>query len=1008
MIYTFKHENFNKFEVFEVNKMKARSYYIPFRSLEKMYENDYLTERYNSDMVTILNGSWNMLYFDDCRNLGTEFDTQANAFKFTKQTVPGCIQYQGVEPPCYVNARYEFSPTPPNVPKNTPVTLFHKIINLEKVTSNEVITFLGVSSCLELYINGEFVGYSEGSHNSAEFNVAQYLQNGENEIVCLVYKWCNGTYLECQDMFRNNGIFRDVYLTHYGDTYIRDFIIEPRYLSKGRYELYISADVEGSLFTIIYTIKKGDEVLHKITSNNGEKIRYILDNATPWSAETPHLYTLEIQLIDNHGTSMCLKRDFGLKDIKIRGNVLLCNDVAIKFRGVNHHDTNELHGYYMTVKDYLKDIESMKEFNVNSVRTSHYPPDPIFILMCEHYGLYVVDEADIETHGVAGGDCWRPKSISHNLKWKEHFWDRVKRMYERDKNSVAVTMWSLGNESHGYKCQDYCYNNLKKLSNLPVHYEAVIRTRRFAYDVISEMYSPAQKFQKYVEDKLPQKFYEKPYMLCEYAHAMGVGPGDLDYYWDKWYQKTSLLGGMIWEWRDHSVKHTEKGAKFLYTYGGDHGEKKHDGNFCVDGLLYPDGRPHTSAYCMKNVYSPVRTYIQDGKFVIFNRQDFLSTENICIKWAVYEDAVLQKEAEIASVILPKESLSFESPFLSNKEKDVYVVMTYTSKITGKILGEDCLILNENIPKIDIKSGTSIINSGENLRICFDNGVVVINLLNGLISSYKVGGVQFINHKPLRGDGLAGLVGNVYSAPIDNFRNICLKWKKIGLDKLKVVFEKIDYQEDPCVINTSHILTADGKKLIRYKTTYTIGNKGEIKVDSEFYSLGGKFDLPKIGYSLEMAKDFCNIEYYGYGDKENYSDFMSQAKLGVYKTKTSDMLEPYIKPQESGNRCGVRWAKVTNNDGLGLEFIAQNAPFNFNAKTTTDENLIAANHLEDVKVMELNNICIDGFVRGLGSNSCGPDTRDKFKYILSKSNPFKFSFVLKPVCNKSNIEEENNN
>ena len=397
MIYNFKQENFNKFEVFEINKMRPRSYYIPFGSLDKMYDNTYLTERYNSDMVTILNGVWNILYFDDCRKLEAEFDTQANTFKFSKIKVPGCIQYQGIEAPCYVNQRYEFKPNLPNVPKDSPVTLFHKLINLEKVTDNEVLTFLGVSSCLELYINGEFVGYSEGSHNQAEFNVAQYLQNGENEIVCLVYKWCNGSYLECQDMFRNTGIFRDVYLTHYGTTFVRDFTIEPRYLSKGRYELYIWADVVGSLYSLIYTIKKGDEVLHTITTNSGEKIRYILDNAIEWTAETPELYTLELQLIDNKGIAMCLRRDFGLKDIKIRGNVLYFNDVAIKIRGVNHHDSNESTGYYMTTEDYLRDIEAMKALNVNAVRTSHYPPDPIFILMCEHYGLSLMRQISRHT-----------------------------------------------------------------------------------------------------------------------------------------------------------------------------------------------------------------------------------------------------------------------------------------------------------------------------------------------------------------------------------------------------------------------------------------------------------------------------------------------------------------------------------------------------------------------------------------------------------------------------------
>ena len=1001
MIYKFKQEYFNKFEVFEVNKMRPRSYYIPFGSLDKMYATDYMHERYNSDMVTILNGNWNMLYYKNCTELEEEFNVQANAYKFVKVAVPGCVQYQGIEPPCYVNQKYEFKPNLPNVPKDTPVFLFHKVINLEKVAPNEVITFQGVSSCLELYINGEFVGYSEGSLNQAEFTDSLYLQNCENEIICLVYKWCNGSYLECQDMFRNSGIFRDVYLTHYTATYIKDFTIEPKQLSKGRYELYIWADIVGSLYSLIYTIKYGDNVLHTITTNSGEKIRYILDNAVEWTPETPELYTLEIQLIDNKGTAMCMRRDFGLRDIKIRSNVLYYNGVAIKLRGVNHHDSNELHGYYMSVEDYKRDIESMKEFNVNSVRTSHYPPDPVFVMMCEHYGLYMILEADIETHGVVGGDMWRPRSISHKLKWKNHMWDRVRRMYERDKNSVAVLMWSLGNESYGYKCQDYCYKQLKKLSNIPIHYEGVIRTRRFAYDVVSEMYSAPKKFQDYLEDKLPLKYYDKPYMLCEYAHAMGVGPGDLDYYWNKWYKKDSLLGGLIWEWRDHIVKHTEVGAKYLYTYGGDHGEKKHDGNFCVDGLLYPDGRPHTGALCMKNVYSPIRTYKDDDNVIICNRQDFLSTENIDIKWAVCENGTPIVEGKISTIIGAKGFVRMPKEIVQNRGKDSCLQMTYICKKTGRVLGEDCLVINENIPKIDIKLGTSTINSGENLRISFDGGVVVVNLLSGLITSYKIDGKQVLNYKTLRADGKTGLVGNVYAAPIDNYQYVAKKWVKDGLDKLNIQLEKISYNEKESVIKTTHNMLAKGQVVITYNTTYTFGSKGEVKVEGEFISLEGKYDLPKIGYSLEMAKDFKNIEYYGYGNVENYPDFLNQAKLGIFKTDSQHMLEPYIKPQESGNRCGVRWARVTNSNGMGLEFLAEDKPFNFNVKTTTDDNLIAAKHLEDVKFMELNNVSIDGFVRGVGSNSCGPDTRDEFKHILSPENPFKFSFVIRPLKGAEN-------
>ena len=348
------------------------------------------------------------------------------------------------------------------------------------------------------------------------------------------------------------------------------------------------------------------------------------------------------------------------------------------------------------------------------------------------------------------------------------------------------------------------------------------------------------------------------------------------------------------------------------------------------------------------------------------------------------------------IISPKENVQITPYILKDLTKDVYIVFTYTSKSNGNVLGEDCILLNENIAKIDIKSGTEVINSGENIRISFDGGVLVINLLNGLISSYKLDGVQLINNKPLRADGLSGLVGNVFAAPIDNYMYTTKILEKQGINKLKVVFDSISYTENPCVVKTTHLMVSGKTPLIKYNTTYTIGKRGEFKVDSEFISLGGKYDLPKIGYNLEMAKNFKNIEYYGYGNVENYSDFINQAKLGIFKTTTGEMLEPYIKPQESGNRCGVRFAKVTNDDGLGLEFIADGKPFNFNAKTTTEDNLISANHLEDVKIMDLNNISIDGFVRGIGSNSCGPDTRDKFKYILSKHNPFTFSFMVRPI------------
>lgn len=994
----FVNDLYNNFEVFEVNKMAGRSYYIPFRSVEKMQETTYLTERYDSDMITLLNGTWDVLYFEDCREIPQEFDPAKYRLKFSKAQVPGCWQFQGFEPPYYVNQRYQFKPNPPKVPKDTPAMIYHRTFDLEKVAANEVITFLGVAAALELYINGEFVGYSEGSHNSAEFNISKYLVAGENEIICIVYKWCNGTYLECQDMFRNNGIFRDVYLTHYGESFIRDFSVKPKYLSKGRYELYMGADVVGNgLYSIIYTLRKGNSIIHTMTMNSGEEIRYILDDVHEWTAETPYLYSLQIELVDNHGLAMCLTRDFGVKNVAINGNTFMFNDVAIKMRGVNHHDNSEVSGFYMTVDEYKKDIETMKEHNVNAIRMSHYPPDPIFILMCEHYGMYVIDEADIETHGVlCGGEYYHPKCISHNKKWKEHFWDRVSRMYERDKNSVAVTMWSLGNESHGYKCQDYCYAKLKSLTDIPIHYEAVIHTKRFAYDVISEMYVEPSKMQKYLTGKLGKKYYKKPYFLCEYAHAMGVGPGDLETYWDLIYKNYSLMGGCIWEWRDHSVKHTEENAKYLYTYGGDHGEEKHDFNFCVDGLTYPDCTPHTGALCMKNVYSPVRTQKVNDQFVIFNRQDFLDTQDIEIKWSIWDSGILQKQGVFEKNILPKNQEVFEPEVEIKSDSDICLIMTYTSKAHNRVLGEDCIILKTTMPAVALSAPCKMLNSGENLRVSFEGGSLSLNLKTGMLASYKIDGKQLLNIKPLRPDGLPGFVGSVYRAPIDNYRNINNNWVKQGLDKLTIELKNINYKEEYGEINTLHSLKVGNKEIMKYRTHYVIGQKGDIKIESILFATKQEVDLPKFGYSVEMAEEFKNLVYYGLGDVENYSDFKNQAKLGIFETTSDKMLQPYIKPQDSGNRSEVRWAKVTNDNGVGLEFVAVNKPFNFNVITTTLDNLQKAGHLEDVKVMSLNNVSIDGFMRGIGSNSCGPDTAKENKYILKADNPLEFSFIVKPI------------
>ena len=613
MKYIINTTNFRDFNVAEVGKLSPRAYFIPYASKEKLCEQNVLTERYNSSMVTILNGEWDFKYYDKDMLIPKEFYT--DRIQFDKVNVPSTWQRTGYREPCYLNTRYEFNPKLyPEMPEDVPMGVYRKFINIDNLDKVYILTFMGVISSLDLYINGEFVGYSEGAHNSAEFNISKYLVQGENEILAVVSKWSTGTYLECQDMFRENGIFRDVLLTTLDKTYLYDFVVdtEKKY---GKYELSVSFKIKGDKegCTISAELLDGDKVLAKETADARAKSKIIFSNldVKEWNAEEPYTYDLFITFEDANGNKTYVKNITGFKTVEIKGNIFYFNDMPIKFKGVNHHDTNMKSGYVLTGEEIKAEMELMKKFNINAIRTSHYPPDPTLLTLADLMGFYIIDEADIETHGA--GDIKTPYDnciISHDLKWEGRYVDRVSRMVCRDRNHPCITMWSLGNEAWGYNCQDSCYDYIKNSgSKIPVHYESVIHTKRFAYDVISEMYPSQENVAKYgAQTAKDKRYHEKPYFMCEYVHAMGVGPGAVEEYWESIYAHDNLMGGCVWEWADHAVFHDGSDKyKYQYTYGGDHGEEKHDSNFCVDGMLYPDKTPHTGAYVIKAVYRPVRS-----------------------------------------------------------------------------------------------------------------------------------------------------------------------------------------------------------------------------------------------------------------------------------------------------------------------------------------------------------------------------------------------------------------
>ena len=473
------HSDFN---VIDENKLPARAYFIPFSNNDALSKTDYKNERFNSDRVVLLSGEWDFKYYNKLSYIPSILDT--DNINFDVLSVPSTWQRNGYDQIAYINTRYPFPKKPPHIPQDVAVGIYRKNVELKKY-SRQIISFLGVAGALALYINGEYVGYSEGSHNTAEFDITEFVNEGNNEIIAVNYKWCNGTYLECQDMFRENGIFRDVYIINQEEKHIDDFLFRTSKNADGTYDLKIKIDGNFDDVDIscdLFTTKESNTIIKNLKVNE-------------WTAETPNLYEVTIKIKDVE----VIRTYIGFKDVKINGEVFLFNDKPIKMLGVNHHDTHMTKGYAVSLDDLELDIKLMKEYNCNAVRTSHYPPDPVFLTMCDMYGLYVVDEADIETHGfyAVPHSTYNPNRLSNDIKWASHYLDRVKRMYERDKNHPSITMWSLGNESGGYKCQDVCYDFLKEVNpEIPVHYEGAIRSKRWAYDVVSRMYGTPDLMRK--------------------------------------------------------------------------------------------------------------------------------------------------------------------------------------------------------------------------------------------------------------------------------------------------------------------------------------------------------------------------------------------------------------------------------------------------------------------------------------------------------------------------------
>lgn len=979
MRYRINKTNYHTFDIFGDNKLPARSYFIPYPDRESADKVSLKEKRYRSPKVRCLNGDWDFKFYPRPAELPNVLDTAHVAFDTID--VPSCWQFRGYDRPFYVNIRYQFPYKPPVIPAEDPVGrvfswtgcdqgislrykkpqdeynfvgVYRRFFTVDDPSKHTVISFLGVASCLDLYLNGEYVGYSEGSHNTAEFDLDPYIRAGENELLAVVHRWCNGTYLESQDMFRNNGIFRDVLLRVSDLTDISDIEAETEQTGGG-YRLtmsaYFMADTEAT-----FTLEGNGLRLSRTVPVKDHFATVEFDDldVVEWNAENPVLYNLYYET-----PTCCIKERIGFRHVEIQGDVFTLNGRKLKLRGVNHHDTHPKNGYTMSPDDIERDIELCKAYNIDTIRTSHYPPDPLLLELADERGVYIVDENDLETHGTFAHQLPPTyNSITHDPRWEAHYLDRIERLYGRDKihANTSIIMWSLGNEAGGYCNTDSMYGWLKQRSPLPVHYESAIHSKRQAYDVGSEMYPPVDKVHDVGEHRRKEeRLNDRPYFLCEYAHAMGVGPGNTEAYWKEIYRYDNLMGGCVWEMVDHAVQHDDGS----FTYGGDHGEWEHDKNFCVDGIFYPDRRPSTGADIIRFIYRPIRvSYIGDGTFVIFNTNAFSNADRYELTFRFNDGTEASLRPDIEPLAKKRTKIALGREIDGN----LSVIVTAVDTVTGRQVSEEQIVIRQTV------SAAPTVQKLPS-ECSYRHGRVVIQLPNGQALTTANQGIV------------------LYRAATDNDTNV--RYQNTMEPYFRQTERVLKAEKTP---NAIRMVTLVKNKKAAFEVTDTYEGADEgVLVTSRLHCVSGGGIVPRFGKVFRLSSRFDTVEYVG-REGESYCDMKEQYPIGRVSCKVADMTEPNIRPQESGNRCDCTEASLSDGK-VTVSFEAVDKPFELSVKPYTDHALFSMKHISDEKQTGTY-ITIQAFQQGVGTGACGPAIAPEFTYPAKQDYVMRFLIKVK--------------
>lgn len=997
--------------VLHENTMPARAYFIP---ASKRMDN-LVEHREESDRMQLLNGTWKFQYFNSIYDVQEPFfEKDYDTENFDEIQVPSVWQMAGYDTHQYTNIRYPFPFDPPYVPQDIPcgtyahTFVYHKDENAPKAFLN----FEGVDSCFYVWINGSYVGYSQVSHMTSEFDITDLLRDGENSIAVLVMKWCDGSYLEDQDKFRMSGIFRDVYILKRPKQAISDYHIKTRIE-----DMLAKVEIEMKFYSPL-------NVKISIEDRNGavvalgsiaEEGTAVLEIASPelWNTENPYLYKLiletENEVIVDH---------IALRKIEIKDQVIYLNGQKIKFRGVNRHDSDPVTGFTINLEQITTDLTLMKQHNFNAIRSSHYPNAPFFYEMCDKYGFMVIDEADIEAHGpfmiYRKEDTdynrfkrWNEK-IADDPVWEEAIVDRVKRMVERDKNRFCIVMWSMGNES-AYGCN--FEKALEWTKNFDpdriTQYESA-RYRNYDetydysnLDVYSRMYPALSEIQEYLD-----KDGSKPFLLVEYCHSMGNGPGDFEDYFQMIQDNDKMCGGFVWEWCDHAIAHgTAENGKTIYAYGGDHGEEIHDGNFCMDGLVYPDRTVHTGLLEYKNVYRPVRVISynkESGELVLHNYMDFDDLKDyVKISYELTQDGLV-----ISKGILPEFSVAPHGEGKTNLKINVpengkcYLKLIYHLKKELPLLDEDhilgfdeievskedtkCKLAEKWIPKTVVDSELQVNENDTQIHIKGREFAYTIDKRTALFTEMKFAGREYLNHP---------MELNIWRAPTDNDMYIKSEWKKAHYDKAYTrayTTEVVQGKHGVKITSHASVVAETVQKILDVTITWKIEAAGKIDADIAVTKDDEFPDLPRFGVRMFLDKKLSAVRYFGMGPQESYCDKHQATSHGLYQANVDDLHEDYIRPQENGSHYDCEYVEL-NNSRYGIVVSAENA-FSFNASYYTQEELEEKTHNYELIESDSVVFCVDYALNGIGSNSCGPVVLEQYRFddVL-----FRFQFTLIP-------------